>query len=87
VLPVFRGHHYAERATRLLLPLARAHGMSELWITCSPNNPASRRTIERLGAGYVETVDVPTTYPLPDGEIRQKRRYRLELSSADQDRQ
>jgi tagatose 1,6-diphosphate aldolase len=87
VLPACRGHHYAERATRLLLPLARAHGMSELWITCSPNNRPSRRTIERLGAEYVETVDVPSTYPLPEGEIRQKRRYRLQLPPADQDRQ
>jgi tagatose 1,6-diphosphate aldolase len=76
-----RGRHYAERATRLLLPLAAAHGMTELWITCSPDNLASRKTIERLGAEFVETVDVPPDYPLADGEIRKKRRYRLPLEA------
>jgi tagatose 1,6-diphosphate aldolase len=84
VQPAYRGHHYAERATRLLLPLARAHGMQELWITCSPQNVPSRRTIERLGAVFVETVNVPRDYPLADGEIRQKRRYRISLAPADQ---
>jgi tagatose 1,6-diphosphate aldolase len=72
-----RGHHYAERACRLLLPFAGMNGLSPVWITCSPDNHASRRTIERLGAEYVETVEVPADYPLPDGALRQKRRYRI----------
>jgi hypothetical protein len=41
----FRGNHYAERACRLIAPLARRHGLSELWITCQPENLASRRTL------------------------------------------
>ena len=79
VEPGFRGHHYAERASRLILPLARRHGLRELWITCQPDNLASRRTLERLGAEFVETVDVPDAYPLDAGAIRQKACYRLQL--------
>ena len=41
VLPPARGHRYALRACRLLLPLARMHGHRQLWITCNPENAAS----------------------------------------------
>jgi len=77
VEPVFRGNHYAERACRLILPLARRHGLSELWITSQPDNLPSRRTLERLGAEFVEIVGVPDTYPLDTGAVRQKACYRL----------
>jgi RimJ/RimL family protein N-acetyltransferase len=79
VFPAARGNHYAERATRLILPLARAHGMDHLWITCNPDNLASRRTIERLGATYVETVDVPPDNIAYQRGDRQKCRYRIDL--------
>ena len=59
VYPPLRGRHYAERACRLLLPLARRHGIDPLWITCNPDNFASRRTCERLGGKLVEIVPVP----------------------------
>ncbi len=59
-----RGQHLAERSTRLLLPLARAHGLKELWITANPDNLPSRRTCERLGASLVDIVDLPITHPL-----------------------
>ena len=79
VYPPHRGRHYAERACRLLLGLARRHGMRKLWITCDPANAASRRTCERLGMAVVETVDVPPSDPLyARGELR-KCRYRLDL--------
>jgi predicted acetyltransferase len=80
VEPAHRGHRYAARSCRLLLPLARAHGMTELWITCNPDNWASRRTCELAGAQLVEIVDLP-----PDSDMylegeRQKCRYRLPTS-------
>ena len=77
--PDYRGHHYSERAARLVLPIARRHGLNEVWITCNPDNPASQQTIERLGAKYIETVDVPEDYPMSPGAMRQKRRYCLKL--------
>lgn len=79
VKPEHRGNRYAARSVRLLLPLARRHGFTELWITCNPDNLASRRTCELVGAEYVETVDLPSwTGMYQDGE-RHKCRYRLVL--------
>jgi tagatose 1,6-diphosphate aldolase len=79
VYPFARGHHYAERSCRLLLPLARRYGLRTLWITCNPDNLASRRTCERLGAQMVDIVPVPTEHPLYVRGEKEKCRYRLEL--------
>ena len=77
--PEHRGRRYAARACRLLLPLARHHGFQTLWITCNPDNIASRRTCELAGAILVEIVDLPEdTDMFQEGE-RQKCRYRLDL--------
>jgi predicted acetyltransferase len=79
VEPRHRGHHCAARACRLLLPLARSHGLRTLWITCNPDNLASRRTCELAGAEYVETVDLPAENEMYRRGERQKCRYRLQL--------
>jgi tagatose 1,6-diphosphate aldolase len=79
VMPSARGHHFSERAARLLLTLARAHGHQQLWITCNPDNIASRRTCERLGAEYVDTVALPKENALYTQGDRQKCRYRMAL--------
>jgi tagatose 1,6-diphosphate aldolase len=72
-----RGHHYAERACRILLPFAKENGLQTIWITCAPDNAASQRTLERLGAEFVGIFDLPADYPLPPGAIRQNCRYRM----------
>jgi predicted acetyltransferase len=78
VYPAHRGRHFAERAVRLLLPLARQHGINPLWITCNPDNGPSFRTCQRLGATLVETVAVPTGHPLRlRGEVA-KCRFRID---------
>lgn len=74
-----RGHHYAERACRLILPLAKAHGMDEVWIMCNPENIASRRTCERLGAELVEIVRIPEDCELYRMGDREGCRYRVVL--------
>jgi predicted acetyltransferase len=74
-----RGHRYAARAVRLLAPLARAHGLVPLWITCNPDNLASRRTCELAGAQLVEIVDLPPDCDMYAKGDRQKCRYRLAL--------
>lgn len=79
VYPAYRGHHYAARSVRLLLPLARHYDLNPLWITCNPENYASRRTCELAGFEFVEIVNLPPhTDMYRDGE-RQKCRYRLRL--------
>lgn len=79
VFPPARGRHLAERSVRLLLPLAQRHGMSELWITTNPDNLASRRTCERLGAELIDVVDLPSSHPLWQRGERRKCRYLLPL--------
>lgn len=77
VEPPFRGHRYAARALKLLVPLARRHQLDPLWITSNPDNIASRRTCEFAGAILEDTVDVPRDHALwPRGD-HQKCRYRL----------
>lgn len=79
VAPEHRGHRYAARACRLLEPLARSLGLETLWITCDPDNAASRRTCELAGARFVDIVDLPEDTDMYQRGERQKCRYRLDL--------
>jgi tagatose 1,6-diphosphate aldolase len=79
VRPEHRGNRYAARACRLLLPLARSHDMQTLWITCNPDNIASRKTCELVGARLVEIVDLPEGSDMYQEGERKKCRYRLDL--------
>jgi tagatose 1,6-diphosphate aldolase len=77
-----RGHRFASRAIRLLIPLAKRHGLTELWITCNPDNAASRRTCEQPGAVFVEIVDLPVESDMYARGERRKCRYRIDLQSS-----
>jgi predicted acetyltransferase len=77
VLPEHRGHHYASRSVELLVPLARRLGLDPLWITCDPENHASRRTLELVGARLIEIVDVPLDCAIRQAGHPRKCRYRL----------
>jgi len=74
-----RGHRYAARSIPLLFPLAKSHGLSTLWITCNPDNIASRRTCEIAGGEFVEIVDLPKDSNLYQAGERQKCRYRFDI--------
>ncbi len=82
-----RGHRYAARSCRLLLALARAHGLAAVWLTVDPANRASVRTCEILGARYVGTVRVPRHHEMYRQGARFRRRYRLTLRSKRANRQ
>jgi predicted acetyltransferase len=78
----FRGHHYAARSCRLLIPIAKHHNLDPIWITCNPDNYASKRSIELAGAEYVETVTMPDDYAYIEyyfSDSRVKCRYRLKV--------
>lgn len=78
VHPACRGHHYAARSVILLLPFARRIGIDPLWITCDPENGASRRSLELAGAEFVEIVEVPNDCGIRKfGNKLHKCRYRL----------
>jgi tagatose 1,6-diphosphate aldolase len=81
VLQEHRGHHYAARAVRLLIPLANQFGIDPLWVTCDPENLASQRTLELAGAEFVEIVDVPKDCVIHRRGHPRKCRYRLQTSS------
>jgi tagatose 1,6-diphosphate aldolase len=75
-----RGHRYAARSVKLLLPLAQKHGLDPLWITCNPDNWASRRSCELAGAILYEIVDLPEDTDMYREGERQKCRYRIDLA-------
>ena len=57
-----RGHRFALQACRALSPFAASFRRPFL-LTCDPDNPASRRTIELLGATFIDEVPVPPNDP------------------------
>jgi predicted acetyltransferase len=71
----YRGHGYAATACLLLKEPARALGFEELWITCNPDNIASVKTCENIGAKYIERVDVPKGSELWHRGDREKLRF------------
>ncbi len=74
----YRGNRYAARSCRLLFPLAMSHGNQSLLITCRPDNLASIRTCELIGAEYVDTIDTERE----PGEYGPTCRYRVDLGPA-----
>lgn len=79
VEPEYRGQHFAGRSCKLLFPLARQHHLNPLWITCNPDNWASRRSCELAGGVMVEIVDVPPQNSLYQRGETRKCRYRIDL--------
>lgn len=79
VVPAYRGRHFAARAVQLLFGLARKHELETLWITCNPDNAASRRTCEIAGGELVEIVNLPEDNDMYLEGERQKCRYRFDL--------
>jgi len=71
----YRGHHYAARSCRLLLPLIRALDINPVIITCDPGNIASAKTIESLGAELRATKEVE----IEPGDFRRTSIYYLYL--------
>lgn len=57
-----RGHRISLTALRMVLPVARYHGMRRIYLTCEEENAASARIIELSGARYLETVTIPKDY-------------------------
>ena len=79
ILPQFRGNGYAGLATQLLCELARKMRVKKLYITCSPDNLASKRTIEKLSVSFIEEVAVPQHHYLYVQGEKVKNIYLLKL--------
>mgnify|MGYP000518930712 CR=1 FL=1 len=70
-----RGRGYAARACLLLRDLVTRHGLRKVVITCNPENIASARTCEKLGAVLVGREVVPPDHELYAHGVREKLRY------------
>jgi tagatose 1,6-diphosphate aldolase len=70
-----RGHGYAYQACRALAPFIR-NFYDDVTITCDPDNLPSKRTIERLGATFINELTVPLHDPHYLRGSRSKLRYR-----------
>jgi len=80
VVPKYRGHNYAFKASKLLLSLAyNAYGMKEVIITCSPNNLASYKTLLKLNGELLEIVKVPKSHYLYQNNEKEKCIFRYIL--------
>lgn len=77
----YRGRHYAGKACELLFKLARKHGMNYLYVTCDPQNFASRKTCEYAGGKLESIINLPTDNDMyiNDGE-RHKCIYYFDLT-------
>lgn len=75
----YRGHHYAERACRLLCGYAKRANMTQLDITCDIDNYASIRTCERLGAEMIAIIDVPENFKTYDDTPCCGKKYKYQI--------
>ena len=57
VRPSLAGKGLATLALRLTRERAKRMGIKELLLTCSPDNPASRRVIEKNGGKFIDISD------------------------------
>ena len=69
----------SRNSDQLVLDVARSHGFKVLWITCNPENVASRRTCELVGGQLIDIVDLPPETDMYKEGERQKCRYRFVL--------
>jgi guanine deaminase len=79
LFPSQRGNHYAGKACLLLFDLARMHNMNYLYITCNPDNHASRRTCEWAGGKLEAIIELPTDADMYWRGERQKCLYYFNL--------
>ncbi|MGA2787396.1 MAG: GNAT family N-acetyltransferase [Verrucomicrobiota bacterium] len=74
ITATFRGHGFALQACRALAPFVRSFYKSVI-LTSNPDNSASIRTIEQLGAHFIDEVVVPPHDPHYQSGSRSKKRY------------
>lgn len=74
VFPPYRGRRYAYYACLALAPLVKKH-YKEVLLTADPDNAASIRTIEKLGAVLLDQVVVPKDDPSYVHGARYKKRF------------
>ncbi len=64
IIEPYRGNGYAGEAVELIEEVFIKNGMRKILITNDPNNHASRRVCEKLGARFIEAARVPKDHVL-----------------------
>lgn len=75
----YRGHHYAAKACKLVLELARKHDLEYVYITCNVTNEASAKTCEYAGGALIATEDLPEDNDMYKAGTRTVKIFRFEL--------
>ena len=68
-----RGHYYAAKALKMLLPLAKVHNITPLIITCNPDNIPSIKTCQKVGATHLKTLTFETSRSKHDAPLPVKK--------------
>lgn len=76
VYPPYRGHRYAYQACLKLFEILKPK-RDWVYITCNPDNISSKKTIERLNATFIETLDVDPHHELYEQGDVQKDLYKV----------
>ena len=76
---MFRGNGYASKACNLIKIVAKSHGVNSLFITCNPDNWASRKTCEKIGARFIELIVLPEDNEMYLAGEKQKCVFKWEL--------
>jgi predicted acetyltransferase len=71
----YRGKKFAAKACRLVKEVAKDNGLDKIIITCNPDNYASRKICETIGARLIEIIDISETSDVYSLNETQKCRY------------
>ncbi len=74
ILPEHRGSSFSYHACLALAPFIRLH-YDRVVLTVDPENAPSIRTIEKLGATFLDQTEVPVDDPAYANGARRKKRY------------
>lgn len=75
----YRGNQYAAKACELVREVLTDHSMDSVIITCNPENYASRKTCEAIGATLIEIIDIPISSSVYSIDEAQKCRYEWKI--------
>ena len=65
IYPRNRGHNYSYYACLVLFKIAKyKYGLSELYLTCNPDNAPSYKVLKKLKGELIEVTEVPKNHEL-----------------------
>ena len=75
----YQGNNYAYKACKMLMDVAIYHQMDKIYFSCTYDNIASYKTIEKLGGKLIEEITPPKDYIYYFVGIKLHKIYELEI--------